>query len=61
MGLKYTGRADPFVYDGVAYHPGDIVPIPQAQALRMASRTNLHSFTEVPDPPPAKPTKPAND
>ena len=53
MALKYTGRANPLVIDGRAYKPGDLVPLSQADALRLAARTNLHSFESVPDPKPA--------
>lgn len=58
MALKYTGRANPLVIDGRAYAPGDIVPLSQADALRMAARSHLHTFEDVPDQAPApKPTK----
>jgi len=58
MALRYTGRANPLVIDGRAYAPGDVVPISKADALRMAARTNLHGFEEVPDAPSPKPAKP---
>lgn len=62
MALKYTGRANPLVIDGQAYRPGDIVPLTKAEALRMAGRTNLHSFEDVPVVAPApKSSKPASD
>lgn len=56
MALRYTGRANPLVIDGRAYAPGDIVPLSQADALRMAARSNLHSFEDVPDPKPSRPS-----
>lgn len=61
MALRYTGRANPLVIDGRAYAPGDIVPLSQADADRMAARTNLHSFETVPDQKPApKQARPAD-
>ena len=64
MRLRYTGRADRFVYGGKEYHPGDFVPISKEDAARESARTNLHSFETVegadvleqataPDPKPA--------
>lgn len=62
MPLRYTGRAATLVIDGQAYHPGDIVPLSPAEALKMAARSRLHTFEDVPEPPtPQKPSKPAAD
>lgn len=61
MALKYTGRANPLVIDGRAYRPGDIVPLAKADALRMAARSNLHRFEDVPDAPAPRPSKPSAD
>jgi hypothetical protein len=60
MPLKYTGRSElHFPGDEKTYRNGDTVPISQADADRMAQRTNLHTFEEVAAPAQAAEPKPA--
>ncbi len=61
MALRYTGRANPLVIDGRAYAPGDVVPLSQAEAQRMAARSHLHTFEAAPDPKPPRPAAKADD
>ena len=61
MALRYTGRATALVIDGKAYRAGDLVPLSQAEALRMAARSHLHSFEDAPEPKPARPAAKAGD
>lgn len=61
MALRYTGRATALVIDGKEYHSGDVVPLSQAEALRMAARSHLHTFEDVPEPKPSKTAAPAAD
>jgi hypothetical protein len=59
MALRYTGRANPLVIDGRAYAPGDVVPLSQEEADRMAARSHLHSFAPAPGPKPPFPKQAA--
>jgi len=61
MALRYTGRAEVLVIDGTTYRPGDVVPISKADALRMAARSHLHTFEDVPAATAPKPAPKSAD
>ena len=56
--LIYTGRAT-LVIEGQVYRAGNVVPLSQAEAERMAASSNLHSFVPAPGPKPPFPKQPA--
>lgn len=56
MALRYTGRAATLVVNGHEYHPGDVVQISQADALKLAASSRLHTFEEISDSAPAQKT-----
>ena len=54
--LIYTGRAT-LVIDGKPYQAGNVVPLSQQQADRLAAHSNAHSFEPAPGPKPPFPKK----